>query len=105
MEDGATLREHLESRWNQSGKRPPELDVGELPECMSYVWRWFCSMHQERQFTDMGQPKPLASGQIRDWAWLNDVALSAFELRAIRVLDGAYMAASPVGGKKGKGSD
>jgi hypothetical protein len=91
MADGATLRDHLESRWRQSGKMPEELNVEELPDELEYVWNWFRALNAERQYTDMGSPKPLSSEQIKAWQGLEDVRLSAFELKAIRMLDGTFM--------------
>lgn len=93
QKDNATLREHLTVAWNATGIKPEQLDYEELPENVQYLWSWFLDLHSFRGSNGFGA-NPIDPSLIRDWCWLTGVILEPFEVRAIRVLDMEYMAAS-----------
>jgi hypothetical protein len=75
----------------QTRIRPKELDVPECPREMEYVLEWFSELHQERGHDALGQPETISSEKLGWWCRLNRIALTAFELEAIRRLDQLFM--------------
>lgn len=66
------------------------MQVPDCPPEMEYIWDWFCQLSSERTRDQTGVPMALTSTGIKDWSSLEGVALSAFELRAIRGLDRTF---------------
>jgi hypothetical protein len=88
--DGATLREHLELAWRQTGKKPDQLFVPELPYVLTNVWEWFAEMHATRSSGEFGICK-LGYVAIDSWSRLVGIELSLFELKCIVALDNLYV--------------
>lgn len=91
QKDGYTLREHLQGAWDQSGIKPPELDVPPLPECAAYVWEYFVELHNRRGNNGFGHV-PLSYSEIGWWKRLTRRSLDPWELKAILEIDAAYLA-------------
>ena len=87
LKDGATLREHLESVWRQSGEKPDELNVPDCPDFLAYLWGWFVDLSGARQYTDQGQPLPLSYTEIMAWRDLMEVDASPSEIKTLKQLD------------------
>lgn len=88
--DGNTLREHLLSVARQTGQTPQAL-VGdtELPEDADYLWNWFNRLSNRRQ---VGMaPGPLTWPQIEAFFRLMKVRADEWELRALELLDNAWL--------------
>jgi hypothetical protein len=88
--DGATLRDHLESVWRQSGNRPEQLEAVECPSEIKYLWFYFCQLHARRGSSGMG-PNPISYAEIEAWSRLQHVKLSAFEVGVLDRLEALYL--------------
>ena len=98
QKDGATLRDHLESGWSRSGgPKPKALDTPELPTEVGYIWSWFTQLSLERRRDPIeGRPERLSSTEIRNWCYLERIALQPFELVALRRLDAMFVDPPPL---------
>ena len=85
LPDGHTRREHYQAL-ARSGRHVPELHPAPLPAACAGVWAFFCELDAERQ-QGAGGPSPIGSGQLLDWQRLHGIALSGWEIEAIRQLD------------------
>ena len=54
QKDGSTLRENLESVYRQTGNMPKQLEPVEMPECLHYLWAWFCELSGGRGYAEFG---------------------------------------------------
>lgn len=102
QDDGATLREHLESGWRQTGIKSPELDVGEPPHCVMYLWFWFLELHRVRTSNGFG-PNAIDYVAIDAWQRVTARKLDAWEVDTVFMLDQIYIASIPAP-KKAEGS-
>lgn len=79
----------------------------EMPAGLERLWGWFLELcHTDRIYVEGGVPLPLSSLAIWAWSQLRNVVLEAWELRAIRLLDGRWLAAQrkkPQEGEDGTG--
>lgn len=99
--DGASVRDHEISAWEQTGVKPELLaSAPPLPVEGRSLWAYFCQMHRRRQH-GMNGPQPLTFAEVREWAALNRVCLDRWEIDAILGVDDAYIAASAEASKKG----
>lgn len=83
------MREHLEAVERQTGEAPEALQTGEVPEDAIHVWQWFCRLSARRQ-SGMG-PAPIGWPQIRDFFDLIRIRPDEWEVRAIELLDNAWL--------------
>ncbi len=63
-----------------------------LPDECHYLWRWFLSLHSERQ--SGFAPCQIPSYQIESWARLNQIRLTPWEVGTLRAMDAACLEAS-----------
>lgn len=90
QKDGATLRDHLEIVYRQSGKMPEQLEPKELPYALDYLWMWFCELSGCRQYSEIGA-LPLTYQEIQAWATLTKTEPAAWEIEVIKKLDTLYI--------------
>lgn len=90
QKDGATLRAHLNVAWRATGQMPEELQPKELPECLFYLWQWFCELSNGRQSGGFG-PEPLSYSEIKAWAELTGNIPEAWEVETIKELDRVFL--------------
>lgn len=91
QDDGAPLRDHLNSIWRSTGKMPKQLEAVESPpELAIHVWGYFLELHKERSNNGFGAGKITAT-MIKDWAEVYCIALELWEIKAIRQIDDAWM--------------
>lgn len=89
--DGATLREHYESIWKQTGSMPAELDTPECPPGLRHIWEYFGRVSLRRSFTSEGVPVPVSNQELSAWQALNGVSLSTFEVEVMDGLERVYI--------------
>ena len=100
QEDGVPLRDHLESLWRQTGKKPRLLeDAPELPDTISYLWQYFLDLHSERPNNGFS-PGRLTATVIKDWCEVFMVHLEYWEIKAIREVDSLWISMQNKAGKK-----
>jgi hypothetical protein len=58
---------------------------------MEYILGWFNELHLERRDDMLGRPERLSSEKLESWSRLEGIRLTAFELDAIRRLDGLFI--------------
>jgi len=87
---GGTLREHLTSVWQQTGRKPKELEPVLCPDAIYHIWGWFLEMHHSRGSGAMG-PASITYPDIWAWSQLAGISPSPFELGCIRALDYLWM--------------
>ena len=93
QEDGASLRDHLLSAYDQTGVLDPQIaEAPPLPPATGYLWAHWRSLDGERHYTDHGLPQRLRSLDIGAWAALRRVRLDPWELDAILALERAFFA-------------
>lgn len=89
--DKCTLREHLMAAWRMTGVQPVELaEAPPLPPLASHVWGYFAELSRFRGSNGFG-PSPITPTGIKDWCWLAGTELDPWEIRAIALLDEAYL--------------
>lgn len=84
------MRDHLESAWKQTGRKPAELDAYPFPEGMNKIWFWFCELHQGRDYGQHGA-NPLSYANIKCWADLMDAQPLPREIRVIKRIDALFL--------------
>lgn len=85
------LRRHLERALKQ-GRSPPELVGPELPGELAWLWAAFDELCAGRQAGFNG-PQPLAWSDLAAWQRLTRTPLAPADVRLLRALDLAYLAA------------
>ena len=75
---GVTKREHLESVWNQTDKKPNGLVEPELPERFEKVWILYW---------DINIGEPITYQELRAYCDLHGEWLSPWEIDQIRFMD------------------
>lgn len=89
--DGCTLREHLQSAWKMTGVMPRQLaEAPPLPDLAAHVWVYFAELSRFRGSNGFG-PNPITPTGIKHWCWLAGTKLDPWEIRAIALLDEAYL--------------
>jgi hypothetical protein len=89
QDDGSTKKQHLENVQRQTGIKPEELNVPEMPRCCEQVWNWFIQLNNARQ-SGMSA-NPLSYSDIYAFFKLIDVQPTEDELDIIRILDGIVL--------------
>lgn len=65
-------------------------DAPELPPLAAHVWKWWCELHEDREQTELG-PKRITHRDITEWSQGFGMPVRAWERRAIRKIDTAFM--------------
>jgi hypothetical protein len=91
QKDGATLRQHLDIIWQQTGKKPEQLEIMKCPDLLAHIWYWFLELNQSRQHSEMGA-MPISFSEILAWATLSGVSPLPNEIRVLKQLDSVAMA-------------
>lgn len=74
-----------------SGVEPAQLaEALPLPELARHVWGYFAELSRFRGSNGFG-PNPITPTGIKDWCWLAGMKLDPWEIRAIVLLDEAYL--------------
>lgn len=90
QKDGKTLRWHLESVYEKTGKLPAQLDVPDIPHELAHVWEYFAQMSAKRTCGAMSA-NPISDEQIMAWERRHNIRLSPFEGECIDALDQAFL--------------
>ena len=90
QKDGSSLREHLESVRQQTGRMPPQLNSVELPYCVAYLWRWFCDLSGSRGYAEHG-PMALSYQELFAWTQLMKTEPTAWEISALKMIDRIFL--------------
>ena len=83
--DRATLRDHLEKHWRDSGEMPEELEPVDCPESLLYLWGYFAKMNDRRK------DGAISNQEMESWAHLRGIVLARFEVDALDALESAYL--------------
>ena len=105
QDDGATLRDHLESIERQTGRTPEQLQPVDCPEAVRYLWEYFRSMNIRRASSGFGsimhegagRRNPISHGEMESWARRNRFTLEPFEEQALDALEMMYLQHQPKG--------
>ncbi|HHT7702741.1 phage tail assembly chaperone [Pasteurella multocida] len=85
----ATLREHLQAVWEQTGIKPDELNTPEPPSGLMYLFSYFNELSLSRQY---GMAvNPISYSDILAWSILTKVSLAAWEIEVIKQIDIVYL--------------
>ena len=92
LPEGGTLGDACALYRRQAGKPHPE-DKEHVtpPEDLLYLWSWFWEVAQGRPIGPEGIQLPIPATELRAWSELAGITLLAWELTALRALDGAYL--------------
>lgn len=74
----------MQSLYQQTGQKPKELDVPELPKEGAHVWEWFLELHSARS-------GPISFTEIKAWSELTGSLIEPWEVRAIKEMDIEYL--------------
>ena len=80
----------MEIAYRQTGNMPEQLQPVDVPDCMLYLWTWFCELSEGRQITEFG-PGPLTYSEIMAWAILTKTDLEAWEVDVLKRIDTMYI--------------
>ena len=69
---------------------PTELEPLEKPDCLDYLWSWFCDLSNGRQYSESG-PAALTYNEIQAWASLTKSDPDVWEVGMLRQLDRAFL--------------
>lgn len=92
MDDGATLRTHLQRMAYSSGKVDSRLEAEPPPRAVTAVWETFLFLAASRR-TGMSA-HPLTMVDIEAYCRMASIKLSPWELETIIALDAVAMAAA-----------
>lgn len=93
MEDGKSIRDHYMAAWRLTGNRPDELNQPEFNHVVLYIWEWFIELHMVRGSTGFG-PCTINYNEIYAWSKLFGITLRNWEIRALCLIDKAYISES-----------
>lgn len=71
----------------------------EFPDVVGHVWLAFLELHSGRTY-HMGGPNPITWSDIKAWSDLMQEHLKDWEIRAIKALDGVWLAVTIEGADK-----
>jgi hypothetical protein len=97
LKDGTTLRGHYQAAERQTGKS--FIDEPEIPPAGEHLWIWFWEINAGRGSTGWG-PAPLSYQEIDAWARLSGCDLRPWEVRVLKSMDGAFLAAAAKKGER-----
>lgn len=89
QKDGATFRDHLQAAARQ-GNEPEQLKPVECPDCILYLWEWFCGLSGARQMSEFG-PGSLSYQEIMAWTNLTGKEIESWEVNALKMIDAVYL--------------
>ena len=69
---------------------PKQLEPVEMPDCLHYLWSWFCELSGGRGYAEFGA-LPLTYSEIKAWAELTKTEPTAWEIEALKRIDQAYL--------------
>ena len=69
---------------------PGQLEPKEMPECLYYLWEWFCELSGGRGYAEFGA-LPLNYSEIFSWSQLTHSEPEAWEVEVIKTIDRAYI--------------
>lgn len=85
------LQEFIDIR-EQTGVVAKELlNLPELPEHVEHIWSWFLDMSADRDYSDMGSPKPISWADRYGYFQLHKIEPFPWELRTLQAIDRAYL--------------
>jgi hypothetical protein len=88
--DGRPLRAHLEQVEARTGRRPPALDVEEIPAWGAHLFAAWLELHAGRGAGALG-PAPLSWADLAAWDRLTGTGLQSIEARLILQIDRAWL--------------
>lgn len=87
QKDGRTLKEHLESVWRQTRRKPKELeDAPILPEMFVECWQWFLRLNNKRTSNGFGV-NPISYQEIQAFFGLLEYIPHDWELYLLEQFD------------------
>jgi hypothetical protein len=89
VENGVTIRKHLEQVERQTGAVIPDLHPDPPPPEVDHLWRWFNDLHNTRG-GGFG-PQAISYAEIDAWARLTGSSPTPWEVSVLRRLDVAYL--------------
>jgi hypothetical protein len=94
---GATVDEHMEALRRQgvivAVADIPAEEKPDLPDEGAYLWDWWLELHARRGSHGFG-PCPISHVEIDAWARLCDTCPQPWEVRALGMLDNAFLRAA-----------
>lgn len=69
-----------------TGRKPPELETGTLPECLTQVWYWFLQLNSQRTNNGFGV-NPITNQDMWFFFQLEGIEPEPWELDLIRRFD------------------
>lgn len=92
MEDGATLRTHLQRMAYSSGKVDPRLEAEPLPAAVLALWEAFLILASTRRAGMSAHP--LTMVDIEAWCRMSNIRFTPWELETLIALDSVAMSAA-----------
>jgi hypothetical protein len=86
QKDGSCLRDHYLSVFDQTGKKPRQLEAYPAPLALIYVWEWFVELSLGRQSSGFGA-MPFSWSDIQAWKSLCGYNISSQDIRLLKRLD------------------
>ena len=98
--DGSSVREHLQAAHRATGRLPAAIaNAPALPDGCAMLWHDFIELRSMARGMGMG-PVRISYNDIDAYCRVNSVRFAPWELKAIRLADGAYLAAQSKDGDK-----
>lgn len=91
MSDGTTLRDHLEVVQRMTNKPQPELQTGNIPDCVKHVWYWFLRLNAKRTSSGMGSANPITYTEIKSFFELEGIVPESWEMSLLERFDRVAM--------------
>lgn len=76
--------------WEEAILQVPELDTGELPPALEFIWDWFLKLSQTRSY-NMGGPNPITYTEIESFKRLFQLNITDWQIDLITDLDMVYL--------------
>lgn len=73
-----------------TGREFPELEVGEIPEELKYIWYWFLMLHNNRSSSGFGS-NPITYQDMWFYFQLEGIEPESWEIDLIKQFDNIYM--------------
>ena len=90
LEDGTTLRGHLEQLEEATGKPCERLQNAAPPPAGERVWGWFWDLSDGRPNNGFGEGA-IPYQEIQAWKSVTGERPEPWEIKAIRAMDGAFL--------------
>jgi hypothetical protein len=71
-------------------RHPRDKDAVPLPPSLTYLWQYFWDLNAGRPVSQAGY-LPLPAVEIYAWQQVNRIALTRWELNAVRQMDSAFI--------------